>query len=293
MNAVRDPDAILAAWLIDGPTELPRATRHAIAAAIGTADRRRPNRTSVTVLPTGGRERFAMAVVAVMVAVGGAYLLGQPGRPGGVPITSTAPSASTAPMVSAAPSVVARDDATPEPATPPMTWTEPYTSARFGYSIRYPAGWTVVPADPTRPADVDAFLAPDGTPVSDVFPIPHRTQLSISVSDTPPGLLARSSLQDWAIAHFDDPVTTLDSGSWCRFKTFGSVMSIPVTPEGFGSTVIGGRRGVIRSQCARVQAAIAIGDRIFVIVLASRDPMPTGDDGTFAGFAKTIEFPAP
>src|SRR3990172_1564770 len=42
MNIPRDPDTVLAAWLEDGPLELPRETRHAIAVGIRTVPRRRP-----------------------------------------------------------------------------------------------------------------------------------------------------------------------------------------------------------------------------------------------------------
>ncbi|MBF8289073.1 MAG: hypothetical protein HW391_41 [Chloroflexi bacterium] len=42
MNIPRDPDTVLAAWLEDGPLELPRETRQAIAVGIRTVPRRRP-----------------------------------------------------------------------------------------------------------------------------------------------------------------------------------------------------------------------------------------------------------
>ena len=41
MNVERDPDAILATWLDDGPTRLPDGTRRAIGVATRSTDQRR------------------------------------------------------------------------------------------------------------------------------------------------------------------------------------------------------------------------------------------------------------
>ena len=45
MNIDRDPEAVIAAWLDDGPAQLPTETRHAIAVGIRTVPRRRPGST--------------------------------------------------------------------------------------------------------------------------------------------------------------------------------------------------------------------------------------------------------
>ena len=42
MTVKRDPDAILAAWLEEGPTALPEPTRRAIAVTTRTTTQRRP-----------------------------------------------------------------------------------------------------------------------------------------------------------------------------------------------------------------------------------------------------------
>ena len=79
MNVQRDPDAILAAWLEEGPNRLPEQTRRAIAVTTRTTDQKRrspwapwrtPLMTSVA--------RVAIAAIAVIAVAGGAiYFLGQ------------------------------------------------------------------------------------------------------------------------------------------------------------------------------------------------------------------------
>jgi hypothetical protein len=124
----RDPDAILAAWLEEGPAQLPETTRRAIAVDLRTTrqNRRvldvpwRPN----TMNPFA--RLAAVAAVIVIVAGGAVYLL-QPGNQGvGGPPASPSPSvAPTRPTVSA---------------SPELSW-ETFTSDRFGYRIDVPTGW--------------------------------------------------------------------------------------------------------------------------------------------------------
>ena len=115
MNVTRDPDAILAAWLEEGPTALPEPTRRAIAVV-------HPNHpidaasdvVAVEDSDHDGMSRFALAAVAVVavVVVGDSSSLrpgaDQPGGVGGpgspVPSASTAPSPSAPPSASAPPS---------------------------------------------------------------------------------------------------------------------------------------------------------------------------------------------
>ena len=113
MTVERDPDAILAAWLEEGPTVLPEPTRRAIAVSTRNVHRSR--------LPTwlpwrdpnmNGMSRLALAAVAVVAIVVGGLVVLRPGadQPGGVggpgspvPSVSAAPSPSATPVgVSAA-----------------------------------------------------------------------------------------------------------------------------------------------------------------------------------------------
>jgi hypothetical protein len=78
MTIERDPETIVSAWLDEGPTDLPDATRRAIAAALPTTTQRRrsswaPWRIN-TMTPLA---RTAVAVLIAAVAIGGTiYVLG-------------------------------------------------------------------------------------------------------------------------------------------------------------------------------------------------------------------------
>ncbi len=103
MTTPRDPDAIMSAWLEEGPTRLPDQTRRAIVVAIPTTTQRRrgwlaPWRSS----PMNPIARIAIAAIAVVAVVGGAaYVLRPNGQVGGPPLTPTAsPATSTPPSVS-------------------------------------------------------------------------------------------------------------------------------------------------------------------------------------------------
>ena len=168
MTVQRDPDAILAAWLEEGPTVLPEPTRRAIAVSTRNVHRSR--------LPTwlpwrdpnmNGMSRLALAAVAIVAVVVGGLVVLRPGadQPGGVggrgspvPSVSAAPSPSALPSASASPST----SAIPEPSVGALT--QAFTSPTFGYAIRYPAGWVVTPtteAGPT-PGGADAFVSAAG-----------------------------------------------------------------------------------------------------------------------------------
>ena len=112
MSTQREPESIFAAWLDEGPTELPDQNRRAIVTAIRTIPQRRrgfglPWRFSMM----NGYTRFALAAVAVLVvAVGGIYLV-RPGSDGsfGGPGPSPSPTPQPTPTPSPSP--------TPEPPT--------------------------------------------------------------------------------------------------------------------------------------------------------------------------------
>jgi hypothetical protein len=136
----RDPDAILAAWLEEGPAQLPETTRRAIAVGLrstrqtrrGLDVRWRPNAMNAFA-------RLAVAAAIVIVAGGALYLLApgnqSVGGPSAAPSRSpVAPSASPSAQSSVSPSQ-------------PLAW-ETYESARFAYKMEVPVGWThSVPID--------------------------------------------------------------------------------------------------------------------------------------------------
>ena len=100
MTVKRDPDAILAAWLEDGPVRLPDATRRAIAVTTRTTRQARPRMwVPWRFRPMNGAARLALGAVAVVaIALGGLYVLDTShGGVGGPPATSPSPSATAGP----------------------------------------------------------------------------------------------------------------------------------------------------------------------------------------------------
>ena len=191
MNVQRDPDAILAAWLHEGPTRLPDATRRAIAVSTRTTRQTWLPRWLPWSAPTlDGMTRSALAAMAVVaVVVGGIYLL-RPGtdQPGGVggpgsPVSSASPLPSASPVSSALP--------TPSP--PPSAeqsigaLTQSFTSPTFGYSIRHPAGWAVTPTTGEGPTP-DGQIPSSPRPRAGIF---RATSLAI-----PDGVV----VDDWILA---------------------------------------------------------------------------------------------
>lgn len=116
MNVQRDPDTILAAWLEEGPTALPEPTRRAIAVATRTSNRSRhqiwmPWRRQTM----NSYARLAVAVVAIVIAVGGAaYFLAPTGTQLGGP-PSASPSTFPSPIPSPYPRASSTPGATPVP----------------------------------------------------------------------------------------------------------------------------------------------------------------------------------
>jgi hypothetical protein len=137
MSAPRDQETILAAWLEDGPNELPDATRRAIATGIRTTPQARnrfgwfgrSNELS-RFESVGALTTLAVAVVVAFAALSGINRpnvdLGGPSSPS--PLPSAAQTSSPSPSPVSAP-------------TPP--W-QTFTSQRFGYTIGLPGAWTHV-----------------------------------------------------------------------------------------------------------------------------------------------------
>jgi hypothetical protein len=163
MNATRDPETILTAWLDEGPSDLPDATRRAILTALPTTRRARsgpfaPWRFSQMLI----YPRVAAAVLVTVIAVGGTmYLLGQR-NPVGAP-ASTDTQATRTPTPSA-------PIEKPTPAPPDTSLWNPFTSAFYGFSVKHPGAWTEQPAsghwtyETQDDADVDIFWSPTGWP---------------------------------------------------------------------------------------------------------------------------------
>jgi hypothetical protein len=137
MNLPRDPDAIIATWLDDGPIDLPDETRRAIAVGLRTQPRAR--RMAILGGSSMSPINRLAAAAALVLAVGGLsvfVLANRAGGPGGGPSQSIAPSVAPAATSSIAPS----------PSISMAGWLT-FTSSRYGYDIRYPATWTARQSD--------------------------------------------------------------------------------------------------------------------------------------------------
>jgi len=128
MTTPRDPDEILVAWLEEGPTQLPETTRRAIAVATRTT---RQSRRAIDVpwrmRPVNLIPRLAVAVAAVVIVAGGAFvLLPRNEGVGGPEANPTSPSTTPpgSPTVSPSPSRTTID-----------------RTAEAGYMFTIPATW--------------------------------------------------------------------------------------------------------------------------------------------------------
>jgi hypothetical protein len=136
MNATgrpREPDRIVAAWLADGPDDLPEELGHSIAIAARTLPQARnrldrfARRIDMSRYQTLGLVA-AVAIVAVVGVVALAAFRGGNAGVGGQPLgTATATAAPTA-----------------SASSPVLTQT--FTSPWYGYSIRHPADWEAIQA---------------------------------------------------------------------------------------------------------------------------------------------------
>jgi hypothetical protein len=147
MTGPRDPDAIIANWLEDGPIDLPEETRRAILVGLRTQPRARQV-AILRGLPIMNSLSRLAAAAAIVLAVGGLSIFALSNRNGGGPGAQPSPSPSLAPSVSPPAS------STPGPLDT-ATWKQ-YVSNRYGFSISYPADWVLTPARHDWTLAVDA-----------------------------------------------------------------------------------------------------------------------------------------
>jgi len=137
-NANRDPESVLAAWLDEGPTDLPDATRRAILTALPTTPQAR--RGLIGPWPSRILSTFASgaatALVIIVLALGALALIGSHANVGGPPPTPTA---------------------------------NVFQSSFYGFAVTVPPGWTVTPAT----VRWDGRRAPSVGPDVDLLTGPH------------------------------------------------------------------------------------------------------------------------
>ncbi len=148
MNARHDLERRLAdLYRAEAPRQAPDRVLHAALATIDTTRQRRvlirvPRRFQI--MSTSARSAIAAAAVvvvgALVLAVVGPFRLAGTG-PGAVATPSPSPSTSSSALQSPSPSLIAAPSPSP---LGPLTGS--FTSAVFGVSSSYPAGWKIHPA---------------------------------------------------------------------------------------------------------------------------------------------------
>jgi hypothetical protein len=267
MNVKRDPDAILAAWLEDGPSRLPDATRRAIGVATRSTDQRRRPITAPWRLPVMNTyAKLALAAV-VVVAVGAMGLaLLRPGGstgPGGVALPSGTPSV--------APSLAPTATPSPDVSVDPLdtsTWT-PYTSARYGYTMSHPASWSAIPAD----RDATLTSAPIDVPDSstDHF-IDEGASYGILVTAFAENVPAGTTLDNWLTRWFS---AATYNGQQCATTQVVQ----PITIDGRAGKI------EINDPCADTEAFVLSDGRVYGFGVWREN-----QEALFRAFLSTVHF---
>ena len=264
MNQPRDPDTIIAAWLDEGPVDLPAETRRAIAVGLRTQPRVR----RMAIL--GGSSMLALnrivAAAAIVLAVGtlSAFVLAnRGGGPGGTPAPSPTAALAASPSLSPSQSVSAAPTPT---ATPPSTsgWL-PFTSSHYGYTIAYPPTWTKTQATRVWDVATNPLVAPAPGGALDVFE-------------------GNWSGVDTAVLGFaaDVPAGTSED-AWLASYYAGRNMC-PTLPT-FVAIVVAGDPGQL-DPCYDAQAFVFVGHRVYVFVIFQQNEQPL-----FRAFLSTVRFP--
>jgi hypothetical protein len=271
MTPPRERSAIVAAWLEEGPNELPESTRRAIAVDVRTTPQPRRSFWFPWRFPTVDRlSLVALAAVAVMVlAIAGLAVFrivpdrGNVGGPPPARSVSVSPSPSVAP--SAAPSAAPSGPTTL--VIPVMS--ELYVSGRYGYSVMYPADWSGAAASQTWwPPDWKA-----GGSAGEPFDFIDR-------GGELPAFRAASALL---------PDGSPDVNDWIdEFLTFGDPSCVPPR-ERQELISIDGAPGRLWDSCGEVEATIVLDGRVYMFTLFLGSDQVTNGRELFDAFAATID----
>jgi hypothetical protein len=252
MTTLRDPDAILAAWLDEGPTRLPEQTRRAIAVALPMTSQER--RASVPWRSTTMSDSLKLAfgaVAVVAVVLGGAMLLGPPGGNGvgGAPTPSPPPTE----------------------AIETTDWV-PFSSDRYGFDLTIPSTWTA--SRSTRAWSLDIDRTDWLTPAADRFMSPG-SNLLFTVFAAP--LPARMSSDAW-IAAYLAPGAGASPGPCAP------------TARDLGQISVDGRPATFWAEpdeaaCGGSHAFVVVDDRIYVFTV-----WRSGNEPLLKAFLSTVRF---
>lgn len=272
MNAPRDLDSIVTAWLEEGPTVLPDQTRRAITVNSRTIRQtRHPRWVPWRTLEMNPLARMAVIAIALVVVVGGAvYFLSPAGNSpgpgvGGLPAT-TAPSPLPSPSRSVAPPTSPLPSSGAAGPLDTSSWT-PYTSSRYRFSIGHPVDWSDIPSDRTWAFPADATCCPP--PGTETF---LSAPGDVGVSAWSVGIAKGQSLDAWIQAYCqvmepDSPCTALQGGT------------VPATLDGHAGRLIEFK--------SDTQAFFLVGDKVYVV--ACWRPESDGSVAPYGGARRLLE----
>ena len=248
MTARRDPDRLIDAFLQEGADQLHDQVYDAVRSSIEHRRQRvvlgpwrMPTLNKLVPIVIG-----AVAVVAVLF-IGARLLPGAPaGTVGGAPTPSPTVTPSAAPTV--APTAT---PAPPSPTAPALTGT--FTSARNGFSVSYPSGWTTRPATEPWTSGVPDFMSNAGDVLYDPK---YNESLWIAIASQP---LAGKAGPNWANDLVAQIMANNDCGAPLRDVT------------------VDGAQG---RMCGSQVVAVPSGDRGYVVWLYTSGDVP-GADATF------------
>ncbi len=274
MNPPRERSAVVAAWLEEGPNQLPDATRRAIAVDVRTTHQSRRSIWFRWRFPTVDRlSLVALAAVAVMVvAIAGLAVsrIAPDGYNVGGPPPASSTSAPPSPSEAPSPSPSEAPSAAPIPTTlgiPVMS--ERYVSRHFGYSIALPAYWSAISASQTW-----------SPPAWKLGGSPNATFDSLGHEDQSPWIRAASAPL---------PEGLPDVNGWIdEFLTFGDPSCVPPR-ERQELIAIDGAPGRLRDSCGEVEATVVLEGRVYMFTLFLGSDQVTNGRELFDAFAATID----
>jgi hypothetical protein len=262
MTTRRDPDSIVAAWLDEGPTTLPSATRRAILTALPVTGRASGSRWRLDLPSHGKWVRPALVVAATAIAVTmGLSLLNRSGV--GPPPSPTAP-----PPTPTAASTTSTDTS---------TWTS-FNSTRHGIAFGVPPGWAITAATAPwlwQPADPGP-----STGATDRAVGPQNEGLVVASQRLPDGMTDDAWWTDYLAAD------TSGMPPGCFPKTRAEYQ--PVEVDGYPGYLHGGL-----ASCNFTEVVVLVDQRAYQLTGYANVSAPSGrlfDPAVFDAWLSTVTF---
>jgi hypothetical protein len=265
MTRIPDFDDRLSEWLDDGPAHAPARLLDTVLRAYPSIPQQRGSSHIRRRLPESsglGRALVGIAAAAI-IAIGGLLLTNGLSSNGvGAPTPATPePSTSTSISPSASPLTGSVDTS---------AWT-PFTSARYGVTVRYPTDWTATAATAPWLAGANPADSRDPhDPMLDTFTSPIGPTFAVASQPLPPGVSGAA----WLASHEASGPVGDPSVCW-------------PAPAEMERTTVDGLPAWIRTGCGSTEAIVFAGGRAYDLVAAVD---PTLNRPLFDAFLSTVTF---